>query len=344
MKSRYLFIVLNIAFILSTTFSDTTKILFIGTSYTYVNDLPNLFKQLSQSAGKNVITDMSAPGGYTLDQHYTTQTTLDKINSQSWNYVVLQEQSQYPTIEYYRIHFTNIYAVRLDSVIKANSSQTMFYMTWGRKYGGQQCIGNYCSPVFTDYFHMQDSLASAYTEISSQLGAALAPVGLAWRRARQLDSTIALWDADLSHPTLKGSYLAACVFYAKIFQNSPVGLSYTSGLPVNEALWLQQVAAEVALGLISVNQEVPQEFNLYQNYPNPFNPVTNIMFAVPITGNVELKIYDITGKETAMPVNANLSAGTYSVSFDASALSSGVYIYRLTSGSFAVSKKMILIR
>jgi hypothetical protein len=235
-------------------------------------------------------------------------------------------------------------AFKLDSIIRAHNSHTMFYMTWGRKYGGQQCIGNYCSPVFTDYFHMQDSLASAYTEISSQLGAALAPVGLAWRRARQLDSTIALWDADLSHPTPKGSYLAACVFYAKIFQSSPVGLSYTSGLPINEALWLQQVAAEVALGLISVNQEVPQEFNLYQNYPNPFNPVTNIMFAVPFTGNVELRIYDITGKETAMPVNTHLSAGTYSVSFDASALSSGVYIYKLTSGSFAVSRKMILIR
>ncbi len=83
---------------------------------------------------------------------------------------------------------------------------------------------------------------------------------------------------------------------------------------------------------------------MYQNYPNPFNPVTNIMFAVPFTGNVELRIYDITGKETAMPVNAHLSAGTYSVSFDASALSSGIYIYKLTSGSFAVSKKMILIR
>ncbi|HMQ81080.1 MAG TPA: T9SS type A sorting domain-containing protein [Ignavibacteria bacterium] len=344
MRTRFLFTVFSLAFLLNTAFSDTTHILFIGNSYTHVNDLPLLFKNLSVSGGRTVNTGMSAPGGYTLEGHTQLQETLDKIALRQWQYVVLQEQSQYPTIAYYRYGSMYPAAFKLDSIIRSYNSHTMFYMTWGRKYGGQQCISGNCSPVFRDYFHMQDSLASAYTEISSQLGAALAPVGSAWRRARQLDSTIALWDTDLSHPTLKGSYLAACVFYAKIFQSSPVGLSYTAGLPVNEALWLQQVAADAALGLISVNQEIPREFNLYQNYPNPFNPVTNIMFAMPFAGNAELKIYDITGKEIAAPVNAHLSAGTYSLSFDASALSSGIYIYKLTSGSFAESKKMVLIK
>ncbi len=344
MNSRYLFVLLNVAFVLSSSFCDTTHILFVGNSYTHVNDLPLLFKNLSVSGGKTVNTGMSAPGGYTLEGHTQLQETLDKIASGQWQYVILQEQSQYPAIAYYRYGSMYPAASELDSIIGSHNINTMFYMTWGRKYGGQQCISGNCSPVFSDYFHMQDSLTSAYTEISSQLGAALAPVGSAWRRARQLDSTIALWDTDLSHPTLRGSYLAACVFYAKIFQNSPVGLSYTAGLPVNEALWLQQVASEVVLGLISVSQEVPREFNLFQNYPNPFNPVTNITFALPIASNVELKVYDILGKETATLVCSNLNASTYVVPFDASALASGVYIYRITAGSFVDSKKMVLIK
>lgn len=344
MKLSNLLLALGTVFLLNFAYCDTTHVLFIGNSYTHVNDLPALFRNLSSSGGKTVNTGMSAPGGYTLEGHTQLQETLDKIALRQWQYVVLQEQSQYPTIAYYRYSSMYPAACELDSIIRSHNSHTMFYMTWGRKYGGQQCISGYCSPVFRDYFHMQDSLASAYTDISSQLAAALAPVGLAWQRARLLDSTIDLWDADLSHPTLKGSYLAACVFYSKIFQSSPVGLNYTAGLPVNEALWLQQVAAEVVIGLVSLNQNIPGEYRLFQNYPNPFNPVTNISFSMPAEGYAELKIYDMTGRLTASLVEAELKEGSYTISFDASAYSSGIYIYRLTAGSFTDSKKMVLVK
>jgi len=89
---------------------------------------------------------------------------------------------------------------------------------------------------------------------------------------------------------------------------------------------------------------IPTAYKLEQNYPNPFNPTTSITFALPIAGNVELKVYDILGKEVASIVSGNMNAGTHIVPFDASALASGVYIYKITAGSFIDSKKMVLIK
>ncbi len=162
---RKIIFILIISLLSSDVFCDTTKVLFVGNSYTYVNDLPGLFRQLSTAAGKNVLTDFSAPGGYTLEQHFYLRATIDKINSADWDYVILQEQSQFPVIDYYRQNSTYPFAEKLDSVIRANNSSTMLYMTWGRKNGGQQCIGNYCSTIFTDYFHMQDSLSASYSQL-----------------------------------------------------------------------------------------------------------------------------------------------------------------------------------
>lgn len=338
-------IILAVIFFLSLNiFCDTTHVLFIGNSYTYVNNLPDIFAQLSASAGKIVYTELSAPGGYTLEGHTTLQETLDKIRSRQWHYVILQEQSQYPTIEYYRINSMYPSAIKLDSLIKINGSNTMFYMTWGRKYGGEQCINGYCSPVFRDYYHLQDSLASAYNNIAQLLNAQLAPVGFAWKRARTLDTAIELWDMDFSHPAIKGSYLTACVFYVKIFGLSPVGLTYYAGIPQNDAIWLQQIAADVLIGIGNNNNSFTTKFKLFNNYPNPFNPVTNISFTIPEKKFTELKIYDIRGSEIYNVIQKTLDAGSYTYSIDLSEYSSGIYFCRLSSGNYIESQKMIFIK
>ena len=81
-----------------------------------------------------------------------------------------------------------------------------------------------------------------------------------------------------------------------------------------------------------------------QNYPNPFNPTTTISYALPKAGNVMLKVYDALGREVSTLVNTHQESGRYSVNFDASKLSSGMYIYKLTSGSFSEVKKMMLVK
>jgi hypothetical protein len=89
---------------------------------------------------------------------------------------------------------------------------------------------------------------------------------------------------------------------------------------------------------------LPQQFSVEQNYPNPFNPTTTITFHVPSFSMVSVKVFDVLGREVAILLNGQKSVGDYSVQFDASNLSSGVYIYRLQVGSFIDSKKMVLLK
>jgi hypothetical protein len=98
------------------------------------------------------------------------------------------------------------------------------------------------------------------------------------------------------------------------------------------------------VGTDPVSNEVPNSYSLSQNYPNPFNPVTNIRFAIPTSGFVSLKIFNVLGTEIASPVNEQLTPGIYEVSFDASDYSSGVYYYKLSAGDYSKTKKMILIK
>ena len=92
------------------------------------------------------------------------------------------------------------------------------------------------------------------------------------------------------------------------------------------------------------DKALPTEFNLEQNYPNPFNPSTTIQYQIPQDGMVKLKIYDILGAEVATLVNEEKVAGKYVVNFNASSFTSGVYFYKIQSGSFINSKKMILLK
>ena len=100
-------------------------------------------------------------------------------------------------------------------------------------------------------------------------------------------------------------------------------------------------------GVVSVEREnnlFPDEYSLSQNYPNPFNPSTTIKFSVPQQSNVVLKVYDILGSEVANLVNETLDAGNYTINFDASQFASGMYVYKLTAGSFTTTKKMMLLK
>lgn len=98
------------------------------------------------------------------------------------------------------------------------------------------------------------------------------------------------------------------------------------------------------IGIQPISSQVPAQFWLYQNYPNPFNPVTNIRFDLPRSGNVKMTIYDIMGREVAVPVNGYYGAGKYNVDFDASNIASGIYFYKIETGNYNSIKKMILIK
>jgi len=105
----------------------------------------------------------------------------------------------------------------------------------------------------------------------------------------------------------------------------------------------------IPIGIQPISNEIPEKFALYQNYPNPFNPTTKIRFSIPPVGAqyiepVQLKIYDILGREIAALVNEELKPGTYEIEFDGTGFSSGIYFYTITINNFFYSRKMVLIK
>jgi len=100
----------------------------------------------------------------------------------------------------------------------------------------------------------------------------------------------------------------------------------------------------ITIGISPINTENPSSFSLSQNIPNPFNPITNIKFSIINSGDVKFVVYDIQGREIQTLVNERLQPGSYEVTFDGSQLSSGVYFYKLISGNYTFTKKMVLLK
>ncbi len=235
---------LLISLVCNIAYGQTKKeVLFLGNSYTYFNTMPKTVEQIALSKGDTLITDQNTPGGYTLQGHSTNSTSISKINAKKWDYIILQDQSQRPAFPPAQVQQDVIpYAAALDSIINANDIciETMFYMTWGRKYGDQANCPFY-SPLCT-YDSMQWRLRQTYLQLGQLNHAAVAPVGMAWKASRLADSTINLWATDNSHPSVAGSYLTACVFYNMIYKKRCSGSTHLGGLPANVASFLQNIA------------------------------------------------------------------------------------------------------
>jgi hypothetical protein len=226
----------------------TVQVLFIGNSLTFFNDLPGTFAELARSGGHEVNVDMSAQGGWTWSDHATSTMTLEKLERQNWDFVVLQEQSVVASIADERME--HMYpAVRvLDGRIREGDAASILFMTWAYRDG-------LASAGHRDFDDMQAQLHRGYVDIAGELGAMVAPVGIAWQRSLAQGPQLGLWQMDGLHPSIEGTYLTACVFYAVIFQQSPERLTYRAGLPEETARFMQAIAAETVL-------EDPERWNI----------------------------------------------------------------------------------
>lgn len=248
---------------------DSISVLFIGNSYTYVNDLPATLGTLATSLGKEITIDSKTNGGYTFQNHTTDPLTYSKIHSKPWDVVVIQGQSQEPSFPDSQVNTQTLpYAVQLSDSIWSNNpcSNVMYYMTWGRQNGDQQW-----SEINT-FEKMNTRLYNAYMRMADSSDRAMvSPVGRAWSYVRANHPTINLYNADQSHPSAEGTYLAACTFYASLFQQSPVGSTYYGGLPAATAGILQNAAAIVVLDSLDhfhlhpVDEPTQASFSLVQN-------------------------------------------------------------------------------
>lgn len=207
---------------------------------------------LASSAGDTVIFDSSAPGGHRLKDHSSNATSLSKIVAGNWDYVVLQDQSQFPSFPIHQVEADVFPSARfLDSVINANNTcaETVFYNTWGRKNGdADNCAG---WPVVCTYQGMDSMLTLRYGIMAEDNNAILSPVAQVWKYIRTNHPTIELYDADGSHPSLAGTYIAACAFYTVLFRKDPTLLTFNAGLLATTAETIRQAAKLIAYDNLS---------------------------------------------------------------------------------------------
>lgn len=317
------------------------RVLFLGNSYTYANNLPQLIADAASSVNDTLIYDSNAPGGYYLGQHLTNTVSINKITAGNWNYVVLQDQSMsfaYPPPYFYGRMTT---CHQLDSTIKVYNpcSQTLFYSTWGRKNGDQYiCTPPACptqTTIVRTYYQMDSCIQTNYVSVADSLKAPVSPVGAVWRFIRRNYSNIELFDPDESHPTLAGSYAAACSFYTAIFRKDPTSISFNSGLSATDAAHIRNAVKITVFnhlthwnigkydallpsncGIVGLSEK--NVGTSWSVYPNPATEHLNIHY-VGNTAVLKMAIYTAQGaliKEleatSSSPVNiSDLSAGFY---------------------------------
>lgn len=218
------------------------RVLFVGNSFTFRNSLPALVHELAAGdpGAPPIFAVEYAAGGWSLHQA-NRDDGLDKLLREvDWDVVVLQEKSwllSLPDEQWRRETYPAAQA--LHEKIAAAGARTVLFMTWG------YVRGDRLHQPHDTYAAMQARLADGYSKLGSELGAQVAPAGLAWAEALRREPSLDLWAGDGQHPGRLGSYLAACVFYAMLSGREPAQSGFTAGIQRAQARLLQQVAGDL---------------------------------------------------------------------------------------------------
>lgn len=209
--------VLCFFFLVSLGFAAPLRVLFIGNSHTEANNVPQLVADLARSAEQARPLEFTAitPGGFTLQSHWEAGKALRLIREQKWDYVVLQEQSSRVVLEKPYYHY---YARLFDQEIRKTGAKTVLFMGWARR---DEVTKNYKS---SDWIN-------STMELAGLTGAVVSPIGYAWALAEYRQRGLVLYNPDGNHANLDGSYLAACVLYATLYNQKPFALVGTINQP-----------------------------------------------------------------------------------------------------------------
>lgn len=203
------------------------RVLLIGNSFTYFNDgidkhLLAMAKDRFPSA--DILVDRLVRPNETLQGHYQHQSTSALIADGDWDFVVLQAASYETTREATLASFM-LYSDLLAKLVREHAAEPLLFMTW----------------PYRSRPEMLKSLKEGYLAAGRASGSQVAPVGLAWELARTIRPELNLY-SDGRHPSMYGTYLSACVFFAWLFEQSPEQTTHIAGLPEADARFLQKVA------------------------------------------------------------------------------------------------------
>jgi len=220
----------------------STKILFIGNSITYYNQMPAIFKSMAEAGGKNTYVFQWVQGGVVLGYFALNPIAPEVIYKTKWDYVILQDGDYhiiYPE-EHQRLAG---YVNSLKNLILGNNPDTkiLFHMLHALK------DGLFHDNVYYDYTAFTQKIIEGTTAFAKLVDLKISPVGIAWNDIVVNHPEIELYNPDNMHPTYAGSYLIACVNYSAIFKTSCVGNSFSGNLSADDARTIQTVASETVL-------------------------------------------------------------------------------------------------
>lgn len=298
--------------------AQSKRVLFLGNSYTYYNNLPQLINNMARTTNDTLISESNTPGGYSLKEHAGQTgnfTSINKIFSRDWDHVVLQEQSQKPSFNLSYVE-TEVFANAkiLCDTIRNNyrCTQPIFYMTWGRENGdASNC--NFAPWVCT-YEGMDSALHVNYVTMGNDNDALVSPVGAVWHEIRDLYPFIDLYAQDGSHPSPAGSYAAACTFYSIIFGKDPTLVTYDFSLPAAEAALIRSVAKSVAYDSLTKWNVKPHEVQASFNFTIDF--VNRLVNFIPYGAQVDSVHWDFGdghSSTTNFPAHQYEKGGSYNV-------------------------------
>ena len=310
MKNKFFFFLLLGSFLVNA--QTTKKVLFLGNSYTQSNNLPNLIAQSATSTNDVLVHDSNLIGGYSFSDHVTNSTSLSKISSNQWDYVVLQDQSQKPAFPNNYVN-NNVfpYAAQLSSLIRQNYSCSvpLFYTTWGRKNGDPQiCAGNQCT-----YEVMDNLLQQRYRTMAENNDGIISPVAQVWRYIRTNHPDIELYVSDNSHPSLAGSMAAAYTFYTVLYRKDPTLVTFNSTLNAQTASVLKNAVKNVVYNnlenyLVDINDNFAH-FEIGESMTSTYQ-FSNL---AANTTNIQWQFGDGTTSNLQNPSHTYNAAGTYNV-------------------------------
>jgi len=218
------------------------NVLFIGNSYTHMNSMPELFEKIAISKKIKINVEMSAKSSHTFKMHCNRPEMFEKIRSKKWDYVVIQGFSRELMYGYEHIDTASIpyFNKIVDSVYAVNPcANILLYMTWGYKNGSD------LTPETDSFIKMAERVSNGYRYLSNIFDIPIVPVGDVWRNIREKHPDLKLYTEDDQHPTINGSYLAACAFYSAIFKSSPADGYSPSGVEETNASIIQNSAHQV---------------------------------------------------------------------------------------------------
>ena len=233
--------------------ADSVRILWIGNSYTFYNDLPRMVENMAAENGIPVSTTRVLKGGEKLSGHLQNPELHKQLEKGVWDYVVIQEFSSTPAYSTKYVAENILpYAAEIDSIAKKFSPdvETVYYMTWGHKNGN---VRQTDYPLDDTYESMQERILTTYTDMAYENNGTLAPVGIAWRNVRQKYPEIELYIEDNFHPSPAGSYLAANTLFASMVKGDFIPLK-VEGLDENTMNILHEEAVKAVKNLNSTDK------------------------------------------------------------------------------------------